>query len=103
MKKDFLEVYEQLCAVHDCCPLRAITDRLRDSLIDCHADRIQYEEWGPILNALKCKNSLRLIAFRSFWQPSRELKGIICVPVPVFFNEQKTDTGTPFMFALQFS
>ena len=78
-KKDFKEVYQELCSVYDCCPLRLVTEGLLQSSIDCSADRIRYEDWGPLLDALKCKNSLRLVAFRSFWQPNGEKKGTLQV------------------------
>jgi len=74
-KRSFLEVYKQQCALQDCSPLREVTERLLENLIDCRADRIAYEEWGPILDALKHRNSLKFIAFRSFCQPVGATKG----------------------------
>ena len=74
-KRSFLEVYKQQCALQDCSPLREVTERLLDNLIDCRADRITHAEWGPILDALKHKNSLKFIAFRSVCQPIGAAKG----------------------------
>ena len=39
-------------------------------MIDCKVDRMRQSDWTPVLDALKCKNYLRMVAFRSFWQPN---------------------------------
>ena len=71
-KDDFMEAYKQLCALQSSCPLSAITARLDEDLIDCNADRFHLDDWTPILDALKCRNCLKLIAFRSFWKPKAD-------------------------------
>ncbi|XP_065069197.1 centrosomal protein of 78 kDa-like [Rhopilema esculentum] len=69
-QENFKDNYEQLCAIQDSCPLATITANLQELLIDCNADRIRLSDWTPILKAIKSDDSLKSIAFRSFWQPN---------------------------------
>ena len=65
---DFASCYDNLCALQDSCPLGSITANLDELTIDCNADRIRLADWTPILNALKINKTLKIVAFRSFWQ-----------------------------------
>ena len=65
---DFASCYDNLCALQNSCPLGSITANLDELTIDCNADRIRHSDWTPILNALKINKTLKIVAFRSYWQ-----------------------------------
>ena len=65
---DFASCYDNLCALQNSCPLGSITANLDELTIDCNADRIRHADWTPLLNALKINKTLKILAFRSYWQ-----------------------------------
>ena len=73
-RENFKDSYEHLCAIQNSCPLAAITANLQENFIDCNADRIRVGDWTPIIDSLKSNDSLRFIAFRSFWQQNSILQ-----------------------------
>eukprot|EP00112_Aurelia_sp_Birch-Aquarium-sp1_P010499 Seg224.7 transcript_id=Seg224.7/GoldUCD/mRNA.D3Y31 product="Centrosomal protein of 78 kDa" protein_id=Seg224.7/GoldUCD/D3Y31 len=73
-RENFKDSYEHLCAMQNSCPLAAITANLQEDFIDCNADRIRLGDWTPVIDSLKTNNSLRFIAFRSFWQQNSLLQ-----------------------------
>ena len=76
---DFASFYGDLCALQSSCPVSSVTANLQEHFVDCNADRIRQNDWIPILNAVKINNSLKSIAFRSYWQQTLYPSGGECL------------------------
>lgn len=70
--QDFEGYYSQLCALQDSCPLTAVKAHLDDGVLDLNADRVRQPDWMPIINALRINRSLQFVAFRSYFQSSKQ-------------------------------
>ncbi|XP_069687965.1 centrosomal protein of 78 kDa isoform X2 [Periplaneta americana] len=57
--------YEDICRIQNRMPLPLVMVHLKKNILDFNGDRITYEEWGPILNALSLDRSLHFIGIRS--------------------------------------
>ena len=98
---DFASCYDNLCALQNSCPLGSITANLDELTIDCNADRIRHSDWTPILNALKINKTLKIVAFRSYWQQTLYPDGgkiadefcfVLSKPVTGFSNYRYSQT-----------
>ncbi|KAJ9580749.1 hypothetical protein L9F63_024075 [Diploptera punctata] len=57
--------YEDICKLLNRAPLPCVKAHLKKNILDFNGDRITYDEWGPILNALSLDRSLHFIGVRS--------------------------------------
>ncbi|EGD80795.1 hypothetical protein PTSG_01384 [Salpingoeca rosetta] len=67
---EFLPCYTNLCAQQGVCPInsmRAHKANITSSCLSIKVDRLQPEDWYPLLDALKCNASLKTVSLRSIW------------------------------------
>ncbi|XP_069891895.1 centrosomal protein of 78 kDa isoform X3 [Dipodomys merriami] len=67
---DFFSHYEYVCALQDVVPLPAVRARLREGVLDLHADRLRPADWAPLLGALCVSRDLPLVSIRSACPPA---------------------------------
>lgn len=90
-RTEFAKYYTDLCHVQHSHPLNAIKQNLDKGILDFYCDRIKFDEWWSIINALGSDKSLHLIAIRSrhpqkhaIESADTELKARAIVKQPVF-------------------
>lgn len=64
-RSQFAKYYSDLCHIQHSHPLNAIKQNLDKGILDFYCDRIKFEEWWSIINALSCDKTLHFIAIRS--------------------------------------
>lgn len=64
-RSQFAKYYTDLCHLQHSHPLTAIKQNLDKGILDFNCDRIKFDEWWSIINALSCDKTLHLIAIRS--------------------------------------
>ncbi|PSN55506.1 hypothetical protein C0J52_02586 [Blattella germanica] len=57
--------YEDICKLQNRVPLPCVKAHLKKNILDFNCDRVTYDEWGPILNAISLDRSLDFIGIRS--------------------------------------
>merc|ERR1719326_1184575 len=73
-KEEFLACYRSLCAKQSVCPIdsmRAHKAKITNKQLSLKVDRLQPEDWHPLLAALRCNASLQTIALQSIWFETR--------------------------------
>ncbi|KAK6625175.1 hypothetical protein RUM43_005466 [Polyplax serrata] len=64
-RSQFAKYYTDLCHIQHSHPLSAIKQNLDKGILDFYCDRIKFEEWWSIINALSCDKTLHCVAIRS--------------------------------------
>ncbi|XP_046396973.1 centrosomal protein of 78 kDa-like [Ischnura elegans] len=63
--KSFLAKYQDLCRHYNLFPLSKVKCYLHENVLDLAADRIRFDDWKPLLEALQCDQGLQKIVIRS--------------------------------------
>lgn len=61
----FHRKYVQSCKEFGLVPLQAVKTEIRKNSLDFNVDKIKFDEWQPILNALRLDRSLHYVRLRS--------------------------------------
>lgn len=64
-RSHFAKYYSDLCHIQHSHPLSVIKQNLDKGILDFYCDRIKFEEWWSIINALSCDKTLHFVAIRS--------------------------------------
>ncbi|XP_049865601.1 protein Cep78 homolog [Pectinophora gossypiella] len=74
----FHQCYLKCCKLQNLTPLNAVIPGGNGKVLDFCVDRIKYQDWPPILNALSCDLSLHSISVRCRQQVKTVLEHIDC-------------------------
>lgn len=74
---DFLSHYSNLCALHNCYPIQAIRNSVKEGVLNCQVCRLRKGDWMPLLTALKVNQVLHTVVFHRRWDEKGQslLKG----------------------------
>lgn len=73
-RSHFAKYYSDLCHIQHSHPLSAIKQNLDKGILDFYCDRIKFEEWWSIINALSYDKTLHFVAIRSRHPQKRALE-----------------------------
>lgn len=62
---DFLQYYDFVCARQESVPLPAVKMNLDKGMLDLNGDRVEFEDWLPILSSISINKTLRCITISS--------------------------------------